>query len=211
MVALPTLRLILRIEYADGTVREIVADEMWKVTDRAPIRANNEYDGEEYDARMELTGWAGAGYNAVAWKSAQILPAPGGALSARRISPIRVTETRRPIARTSPKPGVYVFDLDQNLVGWCRLQGKGPRGTTVRLRHAETLQADGRLYVANLRSAPCTDRYTLKGDDIELYEPRFTYHGFRYVEVRGYPGELGMDALDACVVHDDLEPAGDFA
>ena len=80
----------------------------------------------------------------------------------------------------------------------------------MRLRHAETLQPDGRLYVANLRGARCTDQYTLKGDGVEVYEPRFTYHGFRYVEVTGYPGEPGMDAIDACVVHDDLEPAGDF-
>jgi alpha-L-rhamnosidase len=207
----PTLRLILRIECADGTVREIVSDKTWKGTDRGPIRANNEYDGEEYDARLELAGWAEAGYHDAAWKSAQILPPPGGALSARRISPIRVTETRKPIARTSPKPGVYVFDFGQNLVGWCRLRVKGPPGTTVRLRHAETLRADGRLYVANLRSARCTDQYTLRGDGIEVYEPRFTYHGFRYVEVTGFPGEPGMEAIDARVVHDDLEPAGDFA
>ena len=95
----PKLRLILRIEYADGKVREIVSDKTWKVTDRGPIRANNEYDGEEYDARQELAGWAAAGYHDAAWKSADILPPPGGALSARRISPIRVTETRRPIAQ----------------------------------------------------------------------------------------------------------------
>ncbi len=207
----PTLRLILRIECADGTVREIVSDETWKVTDRGPIRANNEYDGEAYDARLELTGWAEAGYHDAAWKPAEILPAPGGVLSARRMSPIRVTETRRPIARTRPKPGVYVFDFGQNLVGWCRLQVKGPPGTMVRLRHAETLQPDGMLYVANLRGARCTDQYTLKGDGIEVYEPRFTYHGFRYVELSDYPSEPGMDTLVACVVHDDLEPAGDFA
>jgi alpha-L-rhamnosidase len=207
----PKLRLILRIEYADGTVREIASDETWKVTDRGPICANNEYDGEEYDARQELNGWAAAGYRDAAWKAAAILPPLGGVLSARRISPIRVTETRKPIARTSPKPDVYVFDFGQNLVGWCRLQVKGPPGTVVRLRHAETLQADGALYVANLRGARCTDQYTLKGDGVEVYEPRFTYHGFRYVEVTGYPHEPGMDAIDACVVHDDLEPAGDFA
>ncbi len=160
----PKLRLILRIEYADESVQEIVTDGTWKATDRGPIRANNEYDGEEYDARMELPGWADAGYHDAAWKSADLLPAPGGALSARRSPPIRVTETRKPIARTSPKPGVYVFDLGQNLVGWCRLRVKGPAGTAVRLRHAETLQPDGLLYVANLRGARCADLYTLKGD-----------------------------------------------
>jgi alpha-L-rhamnosidase len=207
----PTLRLILRTEYADGTVRTIVSDETWKITDRGPIQANNEYDGEEYDARMELAGWATAGYRDAAWKAAESLPPPGGALSARGIAPIRVIETRKPVVRTNPKPGVYVFDFGQNLVGWCRLQVKGPAGTTVRLRHAETLQPDGMLYVANLRGARCADQYTLKGDGAEHYEPRFTYHGFRYVEVTGYPHEPEMNALVACVVHDDLEPAGDFA
>jgi alpha-L-rhamnosidase len=206
----PKLRLILRIEHADGSVQEVVSDGTWKATDGGPIRANNEYDGEEYDARMELAGWAAVGYHDAAWKAADILPAPGGALSARRSPPIRVTETRKPIARTSPKPGVYVFDLGQNLVGWCRLRVKGPAGTAVRLRHAETLQPDGTLYIANLRGARCTDLYTLKGQGIELYEPRFTYHGFRYVEITGFPGEPGLDTLEACVVHDDLEPAGDF-
>ena len=130
---------------------------------------------------------------------------PGASL--RFASPRRASRWRR----TSLKPGVYVFDFGQNLVGWCRLRVKGSPGTTVHLRHAETLQADGTLYVANLRGARCTDQYTLKGDGVEVYEPRFTYHGFRYVEVSGYPGEPAMDALEACVVHDDLEPAGDFA
>ncbi|MGW8256987.1 MAG: family 78 glycoside hydrolase catalytic domain [Thermoguttaceae bacterium] len=207
----PRLRLIMRIEYAGGAVQEIVSDETWKATDQGPIRANNEYDGEDYDARMELPGWATVGYKDAAWKTADILSSPGGVLSGRRSPPMRVIETRKPIARTSPKPGVYVFDMGQNLVGWCRLRVKGAAGTTVRLRHAETLQSDGTLYTANLRSALCEDHYTLKGGgDVEVYQPRFTYHGFRYVEVTGYPGDPGMDDIEACVVHDDLESAGDF-
>ena len=206
----PRLRLILQIEYADGTVREITSDPTWKVTDQGPIQANNEYDGEQYDARMELTGWADAGYNDAAWRPADVLPAPGGTLSARRSPPIRVIETRKPTSKSCPKSGEYVFDFGQNLVGWCRLRVKGPAGTTVRLRHAETLQPDGTLYMANLRSARCTDQYVLKGTGEELYEPRFVYHGFRYVEITGYPGEPDTDAIEACVVHDDLEQAGDF-
>ncbi len=206
----PKLRLILRIENQDGGLRYIVSDESWKVTDQGPIRANNEYDGEQYDARLELTGWAEPGYDDGAWKPVEVLPPPGEKLSARNIAPIRVIEHRRPIAKKNPKEGVYVFDMGQNLVGWCRLRVHGPAGTTVQLRHAETLQPDGMLYVANLRSARCTDHYTLKGGGIEVYEPRFTYHGFRYVEITGYPGEPAADALEACVVHDDLEPAGDF-
>jgi alpha-L-rhamnosidase len=211
MFGLPKLRLILRIERADGTVQDVVSDQRWRVTDQGPIRANNEYDGEQYDARMELVGWAEPGYNDAAWKPADLLPAPGGLLSGRRSPPIRVIETRKPMARTCPKPGEYVFDFGQNLVGWCRLRVKGPAGTTVRLRHAETLQSDGTLYTANLRGARCTDQYILKGAGDERYEPRFAYHGFRYAEITGYPGEPAIDALEACVVHDDLEQAGDFA
>ena len=214
----PKLRLILRIQCADGTVQEIVSDESWKATDQGPIRANNEYDGEEYNARMELTGWADVGCSEAGWRPVQVLPPPGRILCARRIPPIRVIETRKPIARTNPKPGVYVFDLGQNLVGWCRLRVQmiGPPEKNlydwkVRLRFAETLEPDGMLSVANLRTAVSEDVYTLKGGGPEVYEPRFTYHGFRYVEITGYPGEPGMGAIEACVVHDDLEPAGDFA
>ncbi len=207
----PTARLILRIQYDDGTVQEVVSDEAWKVTDEGPIRANDEYDGEEYDARKELAGWTEPGYDDVAWKSAEVLAAPAGKLLGCPIAPIRVIEKRRPIAKTQPKAGVYVLDMGQNLVGWCRLRVEGPAGTTVRLRHAETLQSDGTLDMRNLGIARCTDTYTLKGGGREVYEPRFTYHGFRYLEVTGYPGELTDDAVEACVVHDDLEPAGDFA
>jgi alpha-L-rhamnosidase len=207
----PQLRLVLRIVFADGTVREIISDESWKATDDGPIVANNEYDGEEYDARKELTGWADAGYDAASWKPVEVLPAPGGVLSARRIAPIRITETRKPLSRTKIKDGVYVFDMGQNLVGWCRLKIKGSAGATVQLRHSETLQADGNLYMANLRGAKCIDQYTLKGSEPEVYEPRFTYHGFRFVEITGYPGEPTVDDILGCVVHDDLEQAGDFS
>ena len=102
------------------------------------------------------------------------------------IEPIRVIEDRFPVAVTSPKPGVYVFDMGQNMVGWCRLRVRGPPGTEVRLRHAETLKADGTLYLDNIRSARVTDIYTLKGGVEETYEPRFAYHGFRFVELAGY-------------------------
>jgi alpha-L-rhamnosidase len=109
------------------------------------------------------------------------------------------------------KPGVSIYDLGQNMVGWCRLQVSGPAGTAVSLRHAETLKSDGSLYVDNLRSAKVTDTYILKGEGREVYEPRFTYHGFRYVEVTGYPGKPKLSAIEGRVVHDDLESAGEFA
>jgi alpha-L-rhamnosidase len=105
---------------------------------------------------------------------------------------------------------VFIYDLGQNIVGWCRLRVQGPRGTTLTLRHAEALQSDGNLYVANLRSAKAADVYVLKGEGLEVYEPRFTYHGFRYVELRGFPGTPDLSTLEGRVVHDDVRPTGEF-
>jgi alpha-L-rhamnosidase len=206
----PKICLQLEVEYTDGTRDEIVSDSSWKLTTAGPIQANNEYDGEAYDARREMPGWANAGFHDAAWLSAQLVSAPGGKLAAQMIEPIRVTGTLKPIAMTEPKPGVFIFDMGQNMVGWCRLRVRGPAGTTVSLRHAETLQADGTLYLANIRTAKVTDLYTLKGDGLEVYEPRFTYHGFRYVEVTGFPGQPTRASLEGRIVNDDLTTAGGF-
>lgn len=206
----PRLLLQLVIDYADGTRDVVVSDQNWKVTDNGPIRANNEYDGEEYDARMELPGWRFPGFDDSAWKAVDIVAAPTGVLRAQMIEPIRVTETIKPVAVTNPKPGMYVFDMGQNMVGWCRLTVNGPKDTEVKLRHAELLNADGTLYLANIRSAEVTDIYTLKGEGVEVYEPRFTYHGFRYVEMTGFPGKPDLSAIEGRVVHDDVEQVGEF-
>jgi alpha-L-rhamnosidase len=207
----PKLLLQLEVEYTDGTRDVIVSDASWKLTTAGPIQANNEYDGEEYDARREMPGWANAGFDDSAWSSAQVVSAPGGKLAAQMIEPIRVTGTLKPVALTEPSPGVFIFDLGQNMVGWCRLEVRGPAGTRVRLRHAETLKPDGTLYLDNIRGAKVTDIYTLKGKGLEVYEPRFTYHGFRYVEVTGFPGKPALAALEGRVVNDDLAGAGEFS
>jgi len=206
----PKLMLNLRIEHADGTVTDIDSDETWKLTTEGPIRENNEYDGEVYDARMELQGWSGAGYDDSGWRSAEVVAGPEGVLSAQMTPPIRVIETRSPASVNEIAPGVFIYDMGQNMVGWCRLRVQGPAGAVVRLKHAETLKEDGTLYMANLRGAKCVDTYILKGGGAEVYEPRFTYHGFRFVEVTGYPGTPGLDALEGCVVHDDVERVGQF-
>ena len=205
----PKLLFQMRVEYQDGTSTEVVSDSAWKLTTDGPIRANNEYDGEEYDARQELPGWSAPGFDDGAWQGAQAVTAPGGVLAAQMINPIRVVETLKPVSVTQKQPGLWIFDVGQNMVGWCRLKVSGPRGTAVSLRHAETLKPDGTLYLDNIRSAKVTDIYTLKGKGTETYEPRFTYHGFRYVEVSGYPGNPA-GALEGRVVHDDVESAGDF-
>ena len=207
----PKLLLHLRIEHTDGSVTEVVSDQAWRVTDRGPIRSNSEFDGEEYDARREWPGWAESGFPEETWQPVQRLEPPAGQLRAQPIEPIRVIERLAPVRLTEPRPGVWIYDFGQNLVGWCQLRVRGPAGTTVQLRHAERLRPDGLLDMANLHGARQTDRYILRGGGWEVYEPRFTYHGFRYVELTGYPGRPDLQTLTACVVHDDLEPAGQFA
>ena len=118
----PKLLLQLRLEFVDGTFRDVVSDTSWRLTVDGPIRANNEYDGEEYDARKEFRGWARIGYDDLAWQMPQIVPAPAGQLNAQMIRPIRVTGTLKPISLAEPKPGVLIFDMGQNMVGWCRLR-----------------------------------------------------------------------------------------
>ncbi|TAK94302.1 MAG: rhamnosidase, partial [Verrucomicrobia bacterium] len=207
----PKMILLLRVEHTDGSVSEVVSDESWKSTTDGPIRANGEYDGEEYDARKELTGWSTPGYDDSKWQKSELASIPTGVLCAQMIEPIRITEKLKPIAITEPKPGAFVFDLGQNMVGWCQLKVRGAAGTTVQLRHAETTNSDGTLYMANLRGAQVTDHYTLRGGGTEIWQPRFTYHGFRFVEVTGFPGEPTLDALEGEVVHDDLPVVGEFA
>jgi alpha-L-rhamnosidase len=206
----PKARLQLNIAFEDGTSTEIVSDESWKITSAGPIRANNEYDGEEYDARMELANWSKVGFNDSKWEMAQLVSPPKGALASQMAEPLRVTETLKPVSVKKLATGVFIFDLGQNMVGWCRLRVVGPKGTEIHLRHAETLSPDGSLYVANLRAARAEDVYTLRGEGAEIFEPRFTYHGFRYVEVTGYPGDPTTAALEGRVVHDNMARAGDF-
>ena len=207
----PKLRLQLNIEYTDGTSAQVVSDEHWKLTTAGPIRANNEYDGEEYDARMEMPGWCQPKFDDANWQPVQIVKPASPLLSAQIGEPIRVMDTLHPVAITNPKPGVYIFDMGQNMAGWCRLKVSGPRGTVVKLRHAETLKPDGMIYTANLRSAKAEDIYTLKGKGVETYEPRFTYHGFRYVEVTGFSGKPTLDAIEGKLVCDAVPKTGEFA
>ncbi len=206
----PKLLFQLEVEFADGSNQIVASDETWKLTAAGPIRANNEFDGEEYDARREMPGWARSGFDDAGWETARVVGAPKGVMAAQMAEPLRVTETLKPVRISRPAKGVYVFDMGQNMVGWCRLRVRGPKGTTVVLRHAETLKPDGTLYVANLRSARAEDRYTLKGVGAEIWEPRFTYHGFRFVEVTGFPGEPRLDALEGRVVQDDMRRVADF-
>ena len=207
----PRLLFQLHVEYDDGSSEDVVSDETWKLSAGGPIVANNEYDGEEYDARKEFAGWDKTGFDDASWPNARAVEAPGGVMSAPMIDPIRVTGTVKPISVSEPTAGTFVYDLGQNFAGWCLLRVKGAPGQQVRLRYAERLRDDGMLYLDNLRSAKVTDLYTLRGGGEEIHEPRFTLHGFRFVEVTGYPGRPAADAIEGRVVNDDLESAGDFS
>ena len=204
----PKLLLQLNVEYTDGTTAQIVSDENWKLTDAGPIHANNEFDGEQYDARVEMPGWSQTKFDDSTWQPAQLVQPGAPILSAQIGEPIRVLETMHPVAITNPKPGVYIYDLGQNMAGWCRLKVSGPAGTVVKLRHGEEINPDGSLYTANMRSAKAEDSYTLKGSGVEIYEPHFTHHGFRFVEVTGFPGKPDLDAIEGEVVHDALPKVG---
>ncbi len=134
----------------------------------------------------------------------------GAVLQAHPGSPVRKTGVLRPVRVTEPRAGTFVFDMGQNFSGWVRLKVHGPRGTAVTLRFAEMLNPDGTIYTANLRNAKCTDRYILSGQSTESWEPRFTFHGFRYVEVTGYPGRPRADAVTGVVVHSDCGITGEW-
>jgi alpha-L-rhamnosidase len=206
----PKLFLQLEITYADGSIQTVVSDDSWKVTADGPIRANNEYDGEEYDARMEFAGWNQAGFDDSAWTKAEIVEAPSGVLEAQLNRNIKVMETIHPIGIKEIQPQVYILDMGQNMVGWLQLKVNGEKGDEVKLRFAEILKPDGNLYMDNLRGALVTDKYTLKGGAPETWEPVFTYHGFRFVEITGFPGTPTISDFEGKVVYDEMETTGQF-
>ena len=200
----------LLLEFEDGTTSIISSDETWKVSAEGPIYANNEYDGEEYDATKEVQDWDKPEFNDSKWINAELVEPGTPKLCAQMTEPIKVKETLKPVSIKEVTPGVFIFDMGQNMVGWTILRVKGPKGTTVSLRFAEVLKSDGQLYLDNIRSAKVNDKYTLKGSGDEVYEPRFTYHGFRFVEMTGYPGKPDLSVLDGRVVYDDMQTTGAF-
>jgi alpha-L-rhamnosidase len=203
------LLLQLRIEYEDGREQVVGTDAGWKAT-TGPIRSSDIYMGEEYDARLERTGWSLPRYDAGEWKPVRVASYDNSILVAPAGPPVRRIQEIRPVRILHTPRGETVFDMGQNMVGWVRLRVRGPAGTTVTLRHAEVLDKEGNFYTANLRAAKQTNRYTLKGEGEEVYEPHFTFQGFRYVAVEGFPGEPTLDALTGVVLHSDMTPTGRF-
>lgn len=201
----------LEIEYEDESTETIVTDASWKLTTNGPIRKNNEYDGEYYDARMEMPGWDKPGYDDPKWVNAELVAKPGGRLVSQPDEPIKIMEELSPISVKEIKPGMFIFDMGQNMVGWVELSVKGQKGDKVQMRFAETLKDDGHIFLENIRTAEVTDTYILNSDQPEKWEPRFTYHGFRYVELTGYPGKPDLNSIKGKVVYDAVENTGSFA
>jgi len=205
----PKLIFQLLIEYTDGTSEFIISDKTWK-TSYGPVTLNGIYYGEVYDARKEIPGWDLPDFNDKEWEDARDVDSPGGKLVSEMLPPIKVVKTLKPVKMTSPRTGVYVYDFGQNFTGWVRLRVKGPEGTEVKIEYSELLGDDGMLNVTPNRGAKATNIYITKGNGLEVYEPRFTYHGFRYVEVTGYPGVPTLDSIEGRVVYSSVEPTGNL-
>ncbi len=228
----PAMLVQLELEYADGSRETIATDPTWKVA-TGPILEADMLMGESYDARLELAGWSSPGFDDSTWTAA-VAAEDNGSLKAQFIDqsgprevelgfrkpprmqahpgvPVVPIEEIRPRAITEPGPGVYIFDMGQNFSGVVRLKVRGPAGARIQIRHGEMLHTDGRLMTENLRKARATDTYILRGDpEGEVWTPRFTYHGFQFVELTGYPGKPQLDAVTGLVIHSQTPLASSF-
>ncbi len=207
----PRMLAQIRLQYNDGSEQTIVTDASWRATAAGPLRASNEFDGEEYDARMEMPGWSAPRFDASKWQAVQISQPPGGRLEAQMMEPIRVTEVLQPVRIVQPKPGVWMVDFGQAFYGVVRLKVKGPAGARVSMRTSFNVLPDGTLNYHNDRSARNTDIYTLKGEGLEIWHPRFRGNATRWVQVEGFPGEPTKESFAGLVTHTDHEAVGEFA
>lgn len=222
---MPKLLLQLELTYVDGS-RDIVAthsdqpdmNDRWSVSS-GPVVFNSVFDGETYDARLEKTGWDQPDATQrrrvpdrrEAWAGIMPVEPPGGRLVSQALEPIKVVETVQGAKLTEPAPGVFVLDAGQNVSGWLELHATGAAGTQVTLKYSESLKPDGTVNQENLRSAACIDTYILKGGGApEVWQPGFTYHGFRYVEIDGYPGQLALESVPIKRVRTAAETNGTF-
>jgi len=206
----PSFLLQLEVELADGTRQTLATDGQWRSTQDGPITAAGIYDGENYDARREFPGWDRSGFDDSAWKPVSVVARDSRQLIWQRNEPIEVEQELKPIKLTEPRPGVYVFDFGQNMVGWCRVRGQGTPGESVTFRHAEMLNEDGTPYLANLRGAPQVDHYIPAADGAFDFEPHFTYHGFRYLELSGLAKPPAREDVVGRVFHSASPFVGRF-
>jgi alpha-L-rhamnosidase len=209
----PRLIAELTIHLADGEVLRINTDERWRCS-TGPLTASNVYAGECYDARLEMADWNKSNFDDSGWHPVIVMPTPGGRLEKQCIPPIMKIEEMRPVSIQEPVPGCFVADIGQNISGWVRLRVQGCPGIVIRLRFAEAVFASGMIDMASTgvfaTHVEQTDTYICGGRGVENWEPRFTWHGFRYVEISGWPGKLTEDDITAVVVHSALQVAGSF-
>lgn len=204
----PLFAAVLQVEYGDGRSEMVVSDSSWRCA-TGPILTSDIYDGEVYDARLEWPGWDAVGFDDRLWGPVTVAEMEGP-LRVPQVGPaVRVTGEMKPVQVSQTEPGVWIYDMGQNMVGWVRLQVRGAAGTVVRLRFAEVLDSNGNLYTESLRSALQTDTYRLRGDpEGEVFEPHFTYHGFRYVELCSDVPLAAEPSVLGRVVHSDTPLAG---
>jgi alpha-L-rhamnosidase len=204
------LLLQLKITFTDGSETLILSDEKWKTSSDGAIRMNDIYNGEIYDASKKLTGWNQPGYDDKNWAPVKTAVYDNKNLIASEGPPVKKIEEIKPISIFRTPKGKLIVDMGQNMVGWLRLKVSGEKGTEITLRHAEVMDKYGEFYTTNLRAAKCEISYTLAGNGEEIYEPRFTFMGFRYVEVTGFPGELTTDNLTGIVIHSEMNVTGSY-
>ena len=203
----PRLFLQIMLETESGDRKIVTSDDTWKAS-HGPLMENGLYYGERYDRRLEMPGWDLPNFDDSAWERA--VTVPGTKLASQMLEPIRVGHLLMPKSLSSPAPGVFIYDFGQNFAGWAKIRARGPEGTEIRLRYAELLSEDGSLNVSPNQAAEATDVLVLAGDGEETFEPRFTYHGFRYVEVTGSAGKPALEDLQGCFLHSGVDETGEF-
>ena len=200
----------LDITYTDGSKESIVSDDSWKST-TGSIRYAEIYNGEIIDARQQRTGWRQAGYNASGWNGVTVKDYDKSVLVATQNEPVKKHETFNPVKILTTPNGEKVIDFGQNLVGWVMMKAKGNAGDTITISHAEVLDKNGNFYTENLRDAKAQAIYILRGEGEELFEPHFTFFGFRYIKLDGYPGEIKPENFTAVALYSDMQPTGNFS
>ncbi|MCU6712476.1 glycoside hydrolase family 78 protein [Paenibacillus sp. J5C_2022] len=210
----PQVLLQLHLEYEDGTAEKVTTDRTsgWRVCITGPLLKNSIYNGEVYDARREIDGWNLPDYDAAEqeWREPILIEPPEGKLVSQLMEPIKAVDDIRPISISNPEQGVRVYDLGQNIAGWARLKVRGAAGTTITLKFAENVHSDGTINRINLYDVKAEDIYILKGEGTEEYEPRFTYHGFQYIQVEGDLEAVSEVDIIGRVVRSSVEQTGYF-
>ncbi len=199
----------LELKYTDGSTEVIGTNSNWKVTTGALLESDI-YNGEFYDANLEMPGWKTTGFNDDNWKTAVVFDDPKDILVAPQGEPVKAVEELKAIEYLTTPKGEMVYDMGQNMVGWIRLKMEGTKGDTVRIKFAEVLDKEGNFYTANLRSAKCTDTYVFAKTGEVTYEPKFTFHGFRFVQLIGVHEAPGLNDVTGMVIHSAMEPTGTF-